>query len=448
MTGPVTLVNNLSVTAGNGAIAFGNTINSNSLAAPRNLTLSLTAANPVTFGGDIGQTFRLGDIAITGAPAGIDATTKNISARSFVAAPSSGAINLRGTLDFNGASGGNGFNVTTTGTTGTAGNITLGQLTTSGGAVLISNSQILQLLGNVLSSGSVTESGAGTVVLGDTGAVSPTISVTTTTAGSGIVFGKNITLNRDGVLTAAGAGNVTLSGTVDNATATARGLALNSGSGVISLNGNVGTGVNGGLASVNATTTGSISIGSTNVTTVGNGGQKYSGANTSFTNNLVLAGDTGAIGFVGTLTSGVKNLTLTTTGGLSFGGAVSGLGDISVTAASAGLSGTTISATSLVGSVPLNGAVSITGQQNYSDRLVLATSGVNPLGVAGVNTTTGPITLTTNLGTLNVGALIATAGAVALTHGGTLTIGGNIFAGTTLGVTTNNGAAIIVGTGT
>ncbi|NBR07740.1 MAG: S-layer family protein, partial [Planctomycetes bacterium] len=132
---------------------------------------------------------------------------------------------------------------------------------------------------------------------------------------------------------------------------------------------------------------------------------------------------------------------------MSFGGAVSGLGDILVTAASAGLSGTTISATSLVGSVPLNGAVSITGQQNYTDRLVLATSGVNNISVAGVNTTTGPITLTTNLGTLTVGSLIATAGAVSLTHGGTLTIGGNIFAGTTLGVTTNNGASIVVGTG-
>jgi hypothetical protein len=285
------------------------------------------------------------------------------------------------------------------------------------------------------------------VLLGDAGATSPTITVSTTTAGSGIVFGKNITLNRDGVLTAAGAGNVTLSGTVDNASATARGLALNSTSGVISLNGNIGQGVNGGLASVNAATTGNISLGATNVTTVGNGGQRYSGANTSFTNDLVLSGGTGSIGLVGTLTSGVKNLTLTTTGGLSFGGAVSGLGNISVTAASAGLTGTTISATSLVGSVALTGNVSISGQQNYTDRLVLATSGVNNIGVAGVNTTTGQITLTTNLGTLNVGSLIATANAVSLTHGGTLTIGGNIFAGTTLGVTTNNGATIIVGTG-
>ncbi|NBY01905.1 MAG: hypothetical protein EBQ87_07985, partial [Planctomycetes bacterium] len=218
LTGPVSLVNNLSATAGNGAINFGSTINS---ASGKNLTLSLTAANPVTFGGDIGQINRLGDITITGAPAGIDATTKNISAKSFVASASSGAINLLGTLDFNGA---NGFNVTTTGTTGSTGNITLGQLTTSGGAVSISNSQILQLLGNVLSSGSITESGAGSVILGDAGAVSPTITVSTTTAGSGIVFGKNITLNRDGVLTAAGAGNVTLSGTVDNATSAARGL--------------------------------------------------------------------------------------------------------------------------------------------------------------------------------------------------------------------------------
>ncbi|RLS85772.1 MAG: hypothetical protein DWI07_00225, partial [Planctomycetota bacterium] len=252
LTGPVSLVNNLSATAGAGAINFGSTINS---AAGRNLALSLTAANPVTFGGNIGQTSRLGDISITGAPAGIDATTKNISAKSFVASASTGAINLRGTLDFNGA---NGFNVTTTDTTvsGTAGNITLGQLTTSAGAVLISNSQILQLLGNVLSAGSITESGAGTVVLGDAGAVSPTITVSTTTAGSGIVFGKNITLNKNGVLTAAGAGNVTLSGTVDNAPATtARGLTLNSGSGTISLNDDIGQ-VNGGLASVNATTTG------------------------------------------------------------------------------------------------------------------------------------------------------------------------------------------------
>jgi hypothetical protein len=440
--GAISLVNNLIATAGAGAIVFNSTIDS---ATGKNLTLALTLANVVTFNGTIGQINRLGDISITGAPAGISAGLNNISAKSLVAAPSSGAINLSGVLDFNGA---NGFNVTTTNTaTAGVGNITLGQLTTSAGAVLISNSQILQLLGNVLSSGSITESGAGTVLLGDAGATSPTITVSTTTAGSGIVFGKNITLNRDGVLTAAGAGNVTLSGTVDNASATARGLALNSTSGVISLNGNIGQGVNGGLASVNAATTGNISLGATNVTTVGNGGQRYSGANTSFTNDLVLSGGTGSIGFVGTLTSGVKNLTLTTTGGLSFGGAVSGLGNISVTAASAGLTGTTISATSLVGSVALTGNVSISGQQNYTDRLVLATSGVNNIGVAGVNTTTGQITLTTNLGTLNVGSLIATANAVSLTHGGTLTIGGNIFAGTTLGVTTNNGATIIVGTG-
>jgi hypothetical protein len=144
---------------------------------------------------------------------------------------------------------------------------------------------------------------------------------------------------------------------------------------------------------VNATTTGNISLGATNVTTVGNGGQRYSGLNTSFTNDLVLSGGTGNIGFVGTLTSGVKNLTLATTGGLSFGGAVSGLGNISVTLASAGLIGTTISATSLVGSVALTGPVSITGLQSYTNNLVLETSGTNGISVAGVTTTSQGISL-------------------------------------------------------
>ena len=158
----------------------------------------------------------------------------------------------------------------------------------------------------------------------------------------------------------------------------------------------------------------------------------------------------GPIAFAGTLSSpNTKNLTLTTTGTLGFG-VVTGLGDISITGASSGLTATSISGNSLVGSVALNGPVNITGAQTYQDRISLATSGTSSMNVGSISTTNRDITLATNLGTLTVGALTAqngTNGNINLTHGGTLTFGGNILAGRSLNVTTNNGASIVVGNG-
>ncbi|MFM7727370.1 MAG: hypothetical protein ACKO7B_11750, partial [Flavobacteriales bacterium] len=161
--GAVTLANDLSINAAD-AVTFGSTINSANLVTRGALSIT-TTGDPITFSGAIGQNFRLGAITISGTPTGIDAGTNNISASSFVTStPSSGNINLQGVQNYDGALG---LNLKTT---GASGNITVGQVTTTAGGVSFANSQKLSILGNVASSGAITQvagtGGTPTVELG------------------------------------------------------------------------------------------------------------------------------------------------------------------------------------------------------------------------------------------------------------------------------------------
>ncbi|MFN6053076.1 MAG: hypothetical protein ACK47R_19775, partial [Planctomycetia bacterium] len=133
--------------------------------------------------------------------------------------PATGTINLQGIQNYDGILG---LNLKTT---GASGNINVGQITTTTGGVSFTNSQKLSLLGNVSSSGAISQvAGTGGTPSVELGVVAngTTLSIQTTTSGSLIDIASPTILNQTTNLTAAGAGSIDLRSSVNSNTTTPR----------------------------------------------------------------------------------------------------------------------------------------------------------------------------------------------------------------------------------
>ncbi|BFI96593.1 MAG: hypothetical protein RSP_21030 [Rhodanobacter sp.] len=292
------------------------------------------------------------------------------------------------------------------------------------------------------------------------------------TSGGAQAYNGNVLLGSDMTLTTTNSA-VDFTGTVDNATSTARALTISAGTGAVTFGGAVGGSSNGGLASLSATG-GSLTLDG-NVTTVGS--QTYTGP-VDLGSGVTLTTTNSAVDFTGTVdsaTSTAEDLTVSAgSGAVTFGGAVGGthaLGALIVNGTGATSFGA-VDASSLstnTGTSTLGGDITTSGAQTYNGNVLLssgvtlattnsavdftgtvdsATSTAEDLTVSagsGAVTFGGAVGGTHALGALIVNGTGATSfGAVDAsslsTNTGTSTLGGDI---TTSGAQTYNGNVLI-----
>ncbi len=356
----------------------------------------VTAGNPIT----------ISDNVILGAPATITLDTTNGGA---VAAGAN--ITITGTIEDDVAN--------TTGLTlraGTAGNIDLQMAV--GGTVAPASLTVISAL-TARFGGAVTTAGAQNVT-----ATTIQTNGTHQTTNSAITFTGNVTLQNATILNA-GAGNITVTGTVNGAFT----LAANS-TGATTFGGAVG-----GTTALTSLTTdagGTTAINGGAVTTTG--AQTYNDPVTlgAAVTTLTSTG-AGAITF-GNTVNGASALTVNTAGATTFGGAVSGTTPLASLTTDAG------------GTVSLLG-VTTTGAQTYNDATVTLngtyTTTNSPFTVVNAALLAGNTVVTTGSGAITFGGTINGAFSLTTTSSGITTFGGNIGAVTALTtLTVNVGAAI------
>ncbi|MFC5525027.1 filamentous hemagglutinin N-terminal domain-containing protein, partial [Rhodanobacter ginsengisoli] len=300
-----------------------------------------------------------------------------------------------------------------------------------------------------------------------------TINSNVTTGGSqayhnAVLLGSDVTL-------ATTNSAVSFGSTVDNATATARALTVNAGTGAVTFSGAVGSSVaNGALGALIVNSTGQTTFGSTVaaaslVTDAGGGTALYGNVSTSgaqtYNDAVTLGADatlassgSGTIGFVSTL-DGAHNLTVNTGGLASFAGAAgsgAALNQLSVTSGTFSANALTVGAGGLAvttngGGIAQGGAFTVAGTSSFdagANAITLTDAGNDFTGA--VNLTGGATQITdTNaltLGTLSTGALTAiSTGALNLGSGN---VGGALSATSNNGAISQTGALTITGTST
>jgi hypothetical protein len=341
------------------------------------------------------------------------------------------------------------------------------------GAVAVTNSGVLTK-NNV---GAITASGG----FSATGAVNLASNISTTN--TALSIGGNLVLAQGAALTlnsGAGAGSITLSGTVDGtALGVAETLTLIAGTGIVTLGGAVGTGLPAMLTDVTVSSCGAMNVnaavnltGAFSVTNSGlltknaagaitaNGGFSATGAvslasNVTTTNTLVSIG--------GPLTLAANSIIATGNGNVTFLSTIDGARTLTVS--STGLTTLTgiigggtqlLSLTSTLGSVTVLASITTSGPGGISLGITTinaastltpgtGTSTLQSLAVNGGNLTLGgPLSVTTNIVISAPRTLDDTAGA-AITVGGNWTNSGTFTAG--VGSVTATGACALTSGG-
>ena len=377
-----------------------------------------------------------------------------------------GVVNLgTGTLDLSGLSGG---------TTSVDGALTAQALSTPAAAVnLVFNGGAGAQTSSITGAGSTTFANGGTLTLGNDSGDSITFTggVTATTPSSVSVggtiatgggAGQNITLGdgdtpvvliADTVLSA-GAGNITLGGTVNaDAAANNRTLTLNS-TGITTLGGAVGGGQ--ALGSLTTNAGGTTQINGGGVTTTG--AQTYND-NVTLGANTTLTTTNSTVTFSGTV-NGAQSLTVSVgTGLVSFGGAVGGgtaLSSVSVTSTNGApnaitLRNVTTSGTqTYTGNVTLGAATSLTTTSNGSVSITGTVSGAQDFTLSANGTGTVSFGGDVTVGATAAGALSISASSLSLGSGvdiSTAGVNGNISL-TVDGLSLGGTNTINAGTGT
>jgi len=454
-TGAITLGDSITLSSGSGAgnISFGGTINgaqtltvsagtgsatySAAVGGVTPLTALTTSASAgITIGGNITLANGTGNITFTG-PATISATpvtlnsgtstgaisfssTINGADKALTLSGGSGAITLGGAVGNSSALGA--FTVTTTGAISVGSNITTNNaainFSTTGPVTLTGNSTMSSGsgAGNISFGGSIdgnktlaASAGTGSVTYsGIIGGTTPIASLTTTTTGA-IPLSKNITTN-NGAINFASTGAITLGDSIT--------LSSGSGAGNISFGGTINGAQTLTVSAGTGSATYSAAVGGvtplTALTTSASAGITIGG-------NITLANGTGNITFTGPATISATPVTLnsgTSTGAISFSSTINGA-DKALT-----LSGGS-------GAITLGGAV----------------GGSSPLGAFTV-TTTGAISVGSNITTNNAAINFSSTGPITLTGNSTMSSGsdaGNIsFGGTVDG---NQSLTVDSGTG-
>ncbi|MGB5939775.1 MAG: filamentous hemagglutinin N-terminal domain-containing protein [Rhodanobacter sp.] len=270
------------------------------------------------------------------------------------------------------------------------------------------------------------------------GAVGGTTALTSlaTDAGGSTVLGGNVTTS--GAQTYGDAvtlgGNVTLAttnssvgfgSTVDNASATARNLTVNAGSGAVTFGGAVGGGANGAL--------GALSVNSTGITNF-NAAVKAASLATDAGGGTVLGGNA------------------TTSGTQTYNDMVTLGGNATLTGTTVSLAGVTGAGNNLTvsGNAVLSGAVTGLSQLQVSGTTALNTASVNTTGgqsYAGAVTLGADTTLASSgNGNISFGSTLDGAHALTVNTGGATSFGGAVGGTTALtGLSTDVGGSTVLG---
>jgi filamentous hemagglutinin family protein len=428
---PVTLVSTavMDTSGGNGNITFSDTVN-----GTQNLSL-ITGSGTVLFSGEVGGVTPLGNITINSAG---NVTTQAITASSFRQLSGTGTTTLSGAINTSGALG-----VAVNSSVITRG----AAITTSGGGpITITNSGLFTstAAGDITSDGAFTQNGTGGVSFG--GSI--------ITSNDNISFSSQINLAANGIFnTGTGSGNITFSQGAQNAFA----LTLNSGSGNITLGGDVGTS---GTPLTGFTITRAADVSTQGIyspfiiQSAGSGTTTFNGTlSTSAASGITLNGTSFTFNNPFTV-GGLGALTVTNTGVLTFNAGATGSIAGSLTQSGGGSSLLSSSITA-GGSIDFIGAVSLSGSASLdtssANQPITFFSTIDGSGNLTLSTGTEDILFSSNVGGSSaIGNLvIASAQNVtseAITAGSISQLSGT---GTTLfqGVLTTSGAAGINLTG-
>ncbi|MBS0653703.1 MAG: hypothetical protein JSR39_09320, partial [Verrucomicrobia bacterium] len=274
-----TLTNNIVLNSGGGSLNLLGTVDSD--ATPRNLTLT-AGSGSIALSSALGGTNPLSAFQISSAA---NATASNISAASIIQSAGTGLSHFTGTLSTTALSG-----VSLTGTQFTLDGIVT---TTNGGPLAIVHSGALTLnplpaSGSHSLTGAFSESG---------GSVSTGANITT--ANKLITFADPVTLIGDTTLTSNN-GNITFSNTIDGPFC----LTLAAGTGIIELDGAIGSSVNLGCL----TATGSFILQNSSITSTGpvqeTGQLQINGNITTSANDITLTGNVTLTAANGTISTG------------------------------------------------------------------------------------------------------------------------------------------------
>ncbi len=461
----------------NGNIQFVSTLDSDSTATPRALTVN--TGGTTIFGGLVGATalaslttdapgttqINGGGVTTTGAqtyhdPLSIGANTtlkgSTVSVSSFTGNNFNLTLTFSGPVTANGFTGIHDFTSNGTGGTTLSGNFATSGFQDYENAVTLTANTTLTSTGGGAITFASTVGGPFALSLGTTGIVTfggavgtaavPLTSVTTTgagevdlnggaiiTNGSGQFFTGPVVLGATGAtptttLTAGGAGgNVFFGSTVQGKTGTSQALDVGA-TGTVTLTGAVGTAIT-PLASFRSTGTAEVDIKGNTVITNGAAGQFYQGpvvlGSTLATPATTLTAGTGPINFQGTIDGAVgtsQALTLSTTGTTTFGLGV-------------GVGTALASLTAATGPLLVNGgAVKTTGTQTYNGAVTLGLVGA-------IFTSTGNGAILFN-STLDGGEDLT------VNTGGVTTFAGAVGSGTALrSVTTDTAGSTVIGGG-
>lgn len=266
-------------------VPIATTLSINTSATNQNITFSNTIAGP----GGLTLNLGTGVLAMNGNASGLGAFS--VPAVGAVSTSAIGASSIALTATGNAILNGNLTSTGATSLTGTA--FTIDGILTAGSGFTIANSGILRLttgVGSSISGGAFTQSGGGSVQL--SGAI--------TTVNQNLSFANDVTLEGAVALsTSAGAGNITLSSTVDGFSP----LDLTAGTGTIIFGGALGSNSQLGaltIHSVNAITYPSVAA--TSISQLGNSGL------TTITGPLTTTGASG-VSFIGGVVTQNGNIT-------------------------------------------------------------------------------------------------------------------------------------------
>ncbi len=416
--GNITLTANTTVSSGTGAITLFD------IPGPANVNLVLNGSGTNTLGV---VNLGTGTLDLSGLTGGTTTVNGGLTAQTL--STPAAAVNLA----FNAGGGGQSSTITNAVTFNNTGTLTLGNdvadsITFTGGVTATAPS-IVSVAGTISSGG-----GAGqNISLGD-GDTPVTLSANTTLS--------------------AGAGNITLGGTVNaDLAANNRTLTLNS-TGTTTLGGVVGG--TQALLSITTNAGGNTQINTTGVTTSGT--QTYNdavvlGANTTLTTT------NSNVSFAGTV-NGAQTLAISVgTGLVSFGTAVGGgtaLASVSVTSTNAGANAitvrsvTTTGAQTYTGNVTLGAATTLTTTANGSVSITGTVTGAQDLTISANGTGTVSFGGDVTVGATAAGALSITAASLSLGLNvdiSTAAVNGNI-SFTVDGLTLGGTNTINAGTGT
>jgi hypothetical protein len=377
-TGNATLGADTTLTTTNSDVTFTNTVNPTT-ASTEGLTL-LAGSGNISVTGPVGNVLRLGALSITSAA---NVTfTNGVTATSFTQAAGSGTTTFGGAEDYTG-------NFSFTGTA-----LTINDALTVGGTTTVTNSGLFTKngTGTITAAGGFTQNGTGANSIG------ANISTTNTALSfaTGVTLTGTVTLS-----TGAGAGDITLSSTVNPTNDSTEGLTLVAGTGNITVTGPVG----------NLLRLGALTISST--------------GDATFTNDVTAASFTQAAGSGTTTFNGVQDYT----GNFSFTGTnlvQNGPAMVGVDWTFEGTDAT------------LNGAMTVGGNYTFTGSALTVNNSLTVTGSATI-TNTGPFTSSGNvtLGTtLTVTGTTVNNGTIALGSGNALFSGNyNGFAGSLIGST-------------